>query len=85
MNRGSQCEQTCDATRCAGFNEAPIHESGKLRHVVLVSERAPASMRPRFMNRGSQRPGSRGHFRRGASMRPRFMNRGSGMGRTGNP
>ena len=37
------------------FNEAPIHESGKfdvfdLRNVVYA-----ASMRPRFMNRGSER------------------------------
>ena len=37
-----------------------------------------ASMRPRFMNRGSSGPlgALRGRFR--ASMRPRFMNRGSG-------
>ena len=37
-----------------------------------------ASMRPRFMNRGSQRgaAGRRGGLR-DASMRPRFMNRGS--------
>ena len=38
------------------FNEAPIHESGKL--VVggtRVLGNVPASMRPRFMNRGSHR------------------------------
>ena len=36
------------------FNEAPIHESGKfhLRH-EHIQEGKPASMRPRFMNRGS--------------------------------
>ena len=45
-------------------------------HVAYVLRR-DASMRPRFMNRGS----SGGSARRGggvpASMRPRFMNRGS--------
>ena len=36
------------------FNEAPIHESGKCGHAtVLAVDRAQASMRPRFMNRGS--------------------------------
>ena len=37
-----------------GFNEAPIHESGKCsedRSGLACQERA--SMRPRFMNRGS--------------------------------
>ena len=38
----------------ARFNEAPIHESGKcLVQIVLVSDEIDASMRPRFMNRGS--------------------------------
>ena len=38
------------------FNEAPIHESGKSEggeYVKVASARA--SMRPRFMNRGSRR------------------------------
>ena len=37
----------------SGFNEAPIHESGKFAVLVndLFGQRA--SMRPRFMNRGS--------------------------------
>ena len=36
------------------FNEAPIHESGKLQIAKTVSFNRPgASMRPRFMNRGS--------------------------------
>ena len=38
------------------FNEAPIHESGKYRLPQLVcpsNSRSSASMRPRFMNRGS--------------------------------
>ena len=50
-------------TEC--FNEAPIHESGKSdllsKHVRAVR----ASMRPRFMNRGSPtRPGPRTPRRR---------------------
>ena len=37
-----------------GFNEAPIHESGKWIHWPSGRVYAPAaSMRPRFMNRGS--------------------------------
>ena len=37
-----------------GFNEAPIHESGKFRTYGNRAEcQARASMRPRFMNRGS--------------------------------
>ena len=36
------------------FNEAPIHESGKWRALGGESQdRVLASMRPRFMNRGS--------------------------------
>ena len=36
-----------------GFNEAPIHESGKLREPAPARPDRGASMRPRFMNRGS--------------------------------
>ena len=35
------------------FNEAPIHESGKLQAVRPEVKHDRASMRPRFMNRGS--------------------------------
>ena len=35
------------------FNEAPIHESGKYYRARLVRLKLVASMRPRFMNRGS--------------------------------
>ena len=39
------------------FNEAPIHESGKyLRETAMTVRDALASMRPRFMNRGSSLP-----------------------------
>ena len=54
MNRGSTVAEVAGALAILGFNEAPIHESGKSR---LGDRRVPvdsqASMRPRFMNRGS--------------------------------
>ena len=41
-------------TATTGFNEAPIHESGKYAgHPGPAGRDRPASMRPRFMNRGS--------------------------------
>ena len=44
-----------DSIHRAGFNEAPIHESGKSRYFHLpMSSLDSASMRPRFMNRGSR-------------------------------
>ena len=43
----------------------------------------PASMRPRFMNRGSQTCSVPSARKRSASMRPRFMNRGSCAERKG--
>ena len=53
MNRGSRCVTGAVPPTAAGFNEAPIHESGKSDHDG-GRDRAPrASMRPRFMNRGS--------------------------------
>ena len=40
--------------RALGFNEAPIHESGKCVATVRARHHErDASMRPRFMNRGS--------------------------------
>ena len=61
------------------FNEAPIHESGKSQAQALRrAGRRLASMRPRFMNRGScadTYPSDGAGD--SASMRPRFMNRGS--------
>ena len=35
------------------FNEAPIHESGKWYQTLADQASRDASMRPRFMNRGS--------------------------------
>ena len=56
MNRGSCDPELPAEPGCAGFNEAPIHESGKLLHLQrLHSLQGYASMRPRFMNRGSAR------------------------------
>ena len=77
MNRGSR--------RCSGatfperlsFNEAPIHESGKFLHAMPLDLASSASMRPRFMNRGSFGDEWDHLGWRSASMRPRFMNRGS--------
>ena len=63
------------------FNEAPIHESGKSTDCLATrsSPAKPASMRPRFMNRGSDDQSSvlTRRVSHVASMRPRFMNRGS--------
>ena len=59
------------------FNEAPIHESGKYCEGSERETPTNASMRPRFMNRGSKALLSRSAPRIVASMRPRFMNRGS--------
>ena len=43
------------ATGAGRFNEAPIHESGKSHvHIRGAFSPATASMRPRFMNRGSR-------------------------------
>ena len=78
MNRGSDLRLAHRAVLVNGFNEAPIHESGKCcRFSIAFDPPCDASMRPRFMNRGSHpatRQGRPGYL---ASMRPRFMNRGS--------
>ena len=79
MNRGSFAPLTSSGRRLSGFNEAPIHESGKSEMAGLGRRwDGVASMRPRFMNRGSGRQWVEGCSTRSpASMRPRFMNRGS--------
>ena len=54
MNRGSMRPARPRSRKSRGFNEAPIHESGKSgRYPKLVRHHDLASMRPRFMNRGS--------------------------------
>ena len=74
---GKYFQRRRSPSRIFRFNEAPIHESGKYlagdaRMVVPV-----ASMRPRFMNRGSCQSSLNQISILPASMRPRFMNRGS--------
>ena len=53
MNRGSRRSRTRLNSRMRCFNEAPIHESGKSQVRPLHRQDPLASMRPRFMNRGS--------------------------------
>ena len=53
MNRGSSSIPAELHDQLERFNEAPIHESGKWLVVVAVVGDDLASMRPRFMNRGS--------------------------------
>ena len=109
MNRGSESGLALQHQREAGFNEAPIHESGKCASRTRSPIRNPsfneapihesgkfseppeatgsdrASMRPRFMNRGSHEHGRQSGRGGGASMRPRFMNRGSTAARGHRP
>ena len=55
MNRGSLRWHEIRASTARCFNEAPIHESGKLQGTRRPGQADPdASMRPRFMNRGSR-------------------------------
>ena len=77
MNRGSAIAMTTGVVTLAGFNEAPIHESGKCCPGSGRRRWSSASMRPRFMNRGSRGAGAEEGAVLAASMRPRFMNRGS--------
>ena len=56
MNRGSPAAYRPDSGTRHRFNEAPIHESGKLLCYRCGSFVTVASMRPRFMNRGSTAP-----------------------------
>ena len=77
MNRGSPPHIGDQSTHANRFNEAPIHESGKLGRDRARLDNLAASMRPRFMNRGSPGVVDSDVFVLLASMRPRFMNRGS--------
>ena len=53
MNRGSERGHLTMKLRIPRFNEAPIHESGKYQEQSNARWTMRASMRPRFMNRGS--------------------------------
>ena len=78
MNRGSDRVRIQSERQPYGFNEAPIHESGKcdirrpaeLQHARRFNE-APIHESGKCRYAGDVEPGG------GASMRPRFMNRGS--------
>ena len=74
---GKWCPDEQCAIRAYRFNEAPIHESGKSRPLAHGRSQLLASMRPRFMNRGSRKIHKFHQMADLASMRPRFMNRGS--------
>ena len=57
IHESGKCSQAGQASLIgSGFNEAPIHESGKWRRHWPRFHRQGASMRPRFMNRGSDAP-----------------------------
>ena len=53
MNRGSKRRSERQSDCSSRFNEAPIHESGKSQVAEFLGVEDEASMRPRFMNRGS--------------------------------
>ena len=53
MNRGSRLVALAADCLLYCFNEAPIHESGKFTEDGERLLDNSASMRPRFMNRGS--------------------------------
>ena len=53
MNRGSLAGVLEQHEQPDSFNEAPIHESGKCGAARIGEVSLNASMRPRFMNRGS--------------------------------
>ena len=53
MNRGSCGQPATPSSGIWRFNEAPIHESGKYPRPLHFHSLPVASMRPRFMNRGS--------------------------------
>ena len=77
MNRGSPKHVAIDCHHAIGFNEAPIHESGKFDEGGKESSdgerfnEAPIHESGKLHRRGGL---GRGYQ---ASMRPRFMNRGS--------
>ena len=53
MNRGSVVLDAELLEKLPAFNEAPIHESGKCADRIATLASPVPSMRPRFMNRGS--------------------------------
>ena len=79
MNRGSN-QRLCAASEpVPGFNEAPIHESGKYLNPLNSSYISLCFNEAPIHESGKWHPDAREAALRGASMRPRFMNRGSGI------
>ena len=78
MNRGSGELRGLPGRGGSGFNEAPIHESGKFLTIRRIMTGAPRFNEAPIHESGKyQRGESAGQARGQASMRPRFMNRGS--------
>ena len=78
MNRGSKtCTERC-SRRSAGFNEAPIHESGKSQRARYRYVYAHCFNEAPIHESGKcERTERERESEKSASMRPRFMNRGS--------
>ena len=77
MNRGSPDYVEVFIQDLLGFNEAPIHESGKYRPRRPEWSLASGFNEAPIHESGKYPRQCRGDHRRRASMRPRFMNRGS--------
>ena len=77
MNRGSRAEIATVAAAQTHFNEAPIHESGKLRTCAPSVARAKHFNEAPIHESGKFGIESSVVWRWDTSMRPRFMNRGS--------
>ena len=77
MNRGSASGSRTVADRVTGFNEAPIHESGKSRSARLARTTFPSFNEAPIHESGKCGAALSLLAMQRASMRPRFMNRGS--------
>ena len=77
MNRGSSVDSASATPPCSGFNEAPIHESGKSFLGPHSGPRAVRFNEAPIHESGKLRKRSPAVLAFVASMRPRFMNRGS--------
>ena len=77
MNRGSGETNPIRTRNILGFNEAPIHESGKHPAVIPIGL-GPACFNEAPIHESGKNDRVRDRYRNlRASMRPRFMNRGS--------
>ena len=78
MNRGSPSRRPrgCGSS-LAGFNEAPIHESGKCAILIRTNETKGSFNEAPIHESGKYQAQYTTQAAFHASMRPRFMNRGS--------